>query len=194
MMNNKRNLIGVLIAIIILMAIYVGFTYNSIVKKEEHYKLEWNEVQNNYQRRLELVPNLVNVVKGGAEFEQSTLQKVTEARAQLLNVSGDISPEAYTQQTAVQNDVARASNTLIVSVESYPELKGTRAFIGLQAQLEGTERRIKVARRDFNEAIADYNSFIRRFPSNLVAGLFKFKPKEGFQAGKGTEEAVEIKF
>lgn len=193
-MIDKKVLIGVISGVIILIAVYVGITFNSLVKKEEKVKLQWNEVQNNYQRRLELMPNLVNVVKGGAEFEQTTLQKVTEARSQLLNVTGDISPEEYSKQTAIQNDLARTANELIITVEKYPDLKGTEAFIGLQAQIEGTERRIKVARKDFNASIADYNTLVRSVPTNLVAGLFKFKPKEGFQAGKGTEEAVEIKF
>ena len=193
-MKDKKIFIGVILGIILLISIYTGITYNSIINKEEKVQLQWNEVQNNYQRRIELLPNLINVVKGGAEYEKSTLKKVTEARAQMLNVAGESSPESYSKLTNAQNELATSVNSLLISVENYPDLKGTQAFIGLQAQLEGTERRIKVARKDFNEAIADYNVLIRKFPTNIVAGLFKFKPKAGFQAGEGTEKVVEIKF
>ncbi|MEP6712819.1 MAG: LemA family protein, partial [Ferruginibacter sp.] len=146
--------------------------------------------------RIDLVPNLVNVVKGGAQYEQSTLQKVTEARARAtsVNVTGDLSADKYNQQTAAQDELAGAANRLMVTVEKYPDLKGTKAFAGLQTQLEGTERRIKVARKDFNGAIADYNSSVRGFPVKLVAGLFGFKPMEGFQSDAGTDKAQEIKF
>ena len=195
-MNNKRYSGYIVGAVVILLGIYMVVTYNSLVKKEEKVKLQWNEVQNAYQRRLDLVPNLVNVVQGGANYEQNTLQKVTEARAKAtsVDVSGDVTADKFNQQTAVQDELAGAANRLVIAVENYPDLKGTKAFVGLQAQLEGTERRIKVARKDFNASIADYNSSVRSFPTKLVAGLFGFHPKEGFQSDAGTDKAQEIKF
>ncbi len=195
-MNNKRYSGYIAGAVVILLGIYLMVTYNSLVKKEEKVKLQWNEVQNAYQRRIDLVPNLVNVVKGGADFEQTTLQKVTEARAKAtgINVTGDLSADKYNQQTVAQDELAGAANRLMVVVEKYPDLKGTKAFAGLQIQLEGTERRIKVARKDFNASIADYNSSVRGFPAKIVAGVFGFKPREGFQADGGTDKSVEIKF
>ncbi len=194
---KKKSYSGYIIGgIVIILGIWMIVTYNGLVKKQEKVKLQWNEVQNTYQRRLDLVPNLVNVVKGGAEYEQTVLQKIVEARSKAasLNVAGDVSADKYNQQTAAQNELAGEANKLIIAVEKYPELKGTRAFTGLQAQLIGTERRIKIARKDFNEAIADYNSSVKGFPAKLIAGMLGFAPKEGFQSGVGTEDAIEIKF
>lgn len=194
---KKKSYSGYIIGgIIIILAIFLAVTYNSLVKKQEKVKLQWNEVQNTYQRRLDLIPNLINVVKGGADYEKSVLQKVIEARSKASSVSasGDLSADKYNQQTAAQDELAGAANRLLISVEKYPELKGTKAFSDLQNQLIGTERRIKVARKDFNAAIADYNSSVKSFPTKLVAGLFGFAPKEGFQSDSGTDKAVEIKF
>ncbi|MGH2649447.1 MAG: LemA family protein [Ginsengibacter sp.] len=194
---KKKSYSGYIIgAILILLSIYFIITYNSLVKKDEKVKLQWNEVQNAYQRRLDLVPNLVNVVQGGAQYEKNTLEKVTQARAQAtaVNVSGDISADKYNQQTIAQDELAGAANRLMVSVENYPDLKGTKAFVGLQTQLEGTERRIKVARKDFNASIADYNNSVRWFPSNIVASIFGFHPRNGFQSDAGSDKSVEIKF
>ena len=195
-MNSKRYSGYIIGAIVIFLGIYSMVTFNALVKKEEKVKLQWNEVQNAYQRRIDLVPNLVNVVKGGADFEQTTLQKVTEARAKAtsVNVSGDLSADKYNQQTAAQDELAGAANRLMIVVEKYPDLKGTKAFAGLQTQLEGTERRIKVARKNFNASIADYNSSVKSFPTKIVAGVLGFKSREGFQSGAGTDKAQEIKF
>lgn len=196
-MNNKRwsgYLIG---GIVILLCIFLMVTYNSLVKKEEQVKLQWNEVQNAYQRRIDFIPNVVNVVKGQADFEQTTLQQLTEARAKAaaVNVTGnEISAEKFNQQIAAQDGLAAATNRLLITVEKYPELKGAAAFKGLQTQLEGTERRIKVARKDFNVSIADYNSSVRSFPTKIVAGIFGFKAREGFQSDAGADKSVEIKF
>lgn len=196
-MNNKRYSGYIIGGIIVLLGIYVMLTFNSLVKKQENVKLQWNEVQNAYQRRIDFIPNVVNVVKGQADFEQATLVMVTEARskAQSVNISqGDVSAEKYNQQAAAQDELAKAANRLVITVEKYPELKGTAAFEGLQTQLEGTERRIKVARKDFNGAIAGYNSSVKSFPTKIVAGIFGFQPKEGFQSDAGADKAVEIKF
>jgi LemA protein len=196
-MNNKRWSGYIIGGIVILLGIFLIVTYNSLVKKEEQVKLQWNEVQNAYQRRIDFIPNVVNVVKGQAGFEQTTLQQLTEARAKAtaVNVSAnEISFDKFNQQSAAQNELAAATNRLLITVEKYPELKGAAAFKGLQTQLEGTERRIKVARKDFNVAIADYNSSVRSFPTKIVAGVFGFKAREGFQSDTGADKSIEIKF
>lgn len=179
--------------LLILLGIVVITTYNGLVRKEEKVNLTWNEVQNAYQRRLDLVPNLVNVVRGGADYEQETLQKVTEARARTTGVN-PADAAGVNASVQAQNEMATAVNRLLVNVENYPDLKGTKAFADLQVQLEGTERRIRFARKDFNAAIQDYNSSVRAFPANMIGGMFGFKPREGFEAAAGADKAVEIKF
>lgn len=195
---NKKNYSGYIIGgILVMMGIWLITTFNALVKKEEKVKLQWNEVQNAYQRRIDFIPNVVNVVKGQADFEQTTLIKITEARAKATSVnisSDDVSAEKYKQQTEAQDELAGAANRLVIAVEKYPELKGAAAFEGLQIQLEGTERRIKIARKDFNGAIADYNSSVKSFPTKIAAGVFGFHPKEGFQSDAGADKSVEIKF
>jgi len=183
-------------AILLVLLTWIITSYNSLVKKQEKVKLQWSEVQNTYQRRLDLIPNLVNVVKGVSDFEQTTLEKITEARSRAITglSNNELTAENYQQQSRLQDTLAAAANRLIIQIERYPALKGTAAYAGLQTQLEGTERRIRVARNDFNETVADYNKKVRGFPSNLVAGIFGFKRKEGFEAASGTEKAVEIKF
>jgi len=196
-MNNKRYSGYIIGGVLVLLAIYLLVTFNGLVAKEEKVKLQWNEVQNAYQRRIDFIPNVVNIVKGLTDFEQGTLVKITEARAKATSVnisSGDVTAEKYKQQLAAQDELAGAANRLVIAVEKYPELKGTAAFEGLQTQLEGTERRIKIARKDFNGSIADYNSSVKSFPTKIVAGLFGFKPMEGFQSDAGAEKSVEIKF
>jgi LemA protein len=196
-MQKKRNT-GLIIAgaVLLLLVIFMVSTYNSLVKKEEKVKQQWSEVQSTYQRRIDLVPNLVNTVKGVSDFEQSTLEQIAAARGEALSgMSNDsLTAENYAAQQRTQDNLATATNRLIVVIERYPTLKGTAAYSGLQTQLEGTERRIKVARNDFNAAVADYNKQVRGFPGNLVAGLFGYKPKEGFEAVAGSDKSVEIKF
>jgi LemA protein len=196
-MNKKKYPIFIAAGVLLIVAIFFIVSYNSLVKKEEKVKLQWNEMQNAYQRRLDLIPSLVNTVKGTAEFEQTTLQEIAEARAKAASVtiSGD-GPVAdqYQQQTNAQNELAGAANHLLIKVEKYPTLQGTAAFRGLQAQLEGTERRIKFARKDFNAAVADYNSSVRGFPTKIVAGMFGFRARDGFTADEGSDQSKEIKF
>ncbi len=195
---NSRSRSGYIIgAIVVIIGIFLIINYNGLVKKEEQVKLQWNEVQNAYQRRADFIPNVVNIVKGQTNFEQTTLVQVTEARAKASAVTvsaNNLTAENYNQQIAAQDGLAAATNKLLITVEKYPDLKGAAAFKGLQTQLEGTERRIKVARKDFNEAIQDYNSSVRGFPTKVVAGLFGFKPREGFQSDAGANKAIEIKF
>jgi LemA protein len=196
-MKNKRYSGYIVGAIIILIGILVITSYNKLVNQDEKVKLQWSEVQNAYQRRTDLIPNLVNVVKGQTDFEQTTLQKVTEARAKASSVNfsaEELTPEKIQQSNKAQNELATATNNLIIVIEKYPNLTGAEAFRGLQTQLEGTERRVKFARKDFNEAIAAYNSSVRSFPASLIARLFGFKSKEGFQSDAGAEKVIEIKF
>ena len=183
-------------AILLILVIWVFTSYNSLIKNEEKVKLQWSEVQSTYQRRLDLIPSLVNVVKGVSDFEQTTLTKITEARSKALSgmSNDDITAENYQKQKQLQDTLAASANRMIMLIEKYPTLKGTAAYSGLQTQLEGSERRIKVARNDFNKAVADYNRKVRSFPTNIVAGLFGFKKKDGFEAAAGTEKSVEIKF
>ena len=178
-----------------MLVIYLVTTYNSLIKKEEKVKQAWSQVQSTYQRRLDLVPNLVNVVKGVSEFESGTLEDIARARSRALETrTDDVSAENYNKQKSTQDTLAAATNRLILVIEKYPVLKGTAAYRGLQTQLVGTERRIKVARTDFNAAVADYNTTVRSSGAGPVAGLFGFKVKEGFQADAGAEKSVEIKF
>lgn len=194
-MAAKKSLvypIGIVIAII---GIYTVVTYNSFVKKEEKVQQMWSDVQNTYQRRLDLTPNLVNIVKGMSQFEQGTLTQIAEARSKAMQVhAANINAENYNIQSQIQDTLAAASNRLIAVIEKYPTLRGTEAYRGLQVQLEGNERRIKVARNDFNAAVADYNKTVKPFPNNIAAKLFGFSPKEGFTASIGADKNIEIKF
>jgi LemA protein len=192
----KKNWL-VIGGILLVIAVLLVTTYNGLVNKEEKVKLQWNEVQNAYQRRISLIPNIVNVVKGVSDFEQTTLQKITEARNKAASVkinTNTVSADEFNQQSAAQDELATATNNLIIRIEKYPTLKGTAAYSGLQTQLEGTERRIKVARQDFNEAINKYNNSVRSFPTKLMAGIFGFKEKTGFQSDAGADKSIEIKF
>lgn len=192
---NKRSSGIIIGAIVAVVAIWLITTYNALVKKQEKVSLQWNEIQNAYQRRLDLIPNLVNVVKGGADFEQTTLQKIAAARAKAQSLSvTNVTAENLSNVTAAQNELANEAMRLVAVIEKYPDLKGAKAFLDLQAQLEGTERRIKFARKDFNEAIQDYNSRVKTFPTKLVAGILGFPAKEGFVADAGADKAEEIKF
>lgn len=182
--------------ILLILIVWIITSRNGLVSKQEKIKLQWSEVQNTYQRRLDLIPNLVNVVKGVSDFEKTTLEQIATARANALSgLSNDeLTAENYQKQKQLQDSLAVSANRMIVLIEKYPTLKGTAAYSGLQLQLEKTEFRIRIARNDFNKAVADYNQKVRSFPSNLVAGIFGFKTKEGFAADAGTDKSVEIKF
>ncbi|MEO7307858.1 MAG: LemA family protein [Ferruginibacter sp.] len=196
-MNKKRYTGFIIGGILLVIAIFMITTYNGLVNKDEKVKLQANEVQNAYQRRLDLIPNIVNVVKGVSDFEQTTLEKIAEARSKAASVNintNNVSANEFNQQAAAQDELASATNNLIIRIEKYPTLKGTAAYLGLQTQLEGTERRIKIARKDFNEAINKYNTAVRTFPTKLVAGIFGFKEKTGFQSDAGSGKSIEIKF
>ncbi len=171
--------------------------YNGLIGQDENVKKSWNNVQSEYQRRTDLIPNLVNTVKGAANFEQQTLVQLVEARAKAtsVNISADnLTPEKLAEFQQAQAQVSSGIGRLLAVVENYPELKANQNFQALQAQLEGTENRIKVARNDFNAAVQEYNVKVRSFPMNLLAGMFGFKAKEGFKADPGSERAPDVKF
>lgn len=192
-MKNLLIVIGILIVIF-----GIGScSYNSMVKLDENCKNQWGNVQSQYQRRADLIPNLVATVKGVANFEQSTLVQVTEARAKATSIQVDptkLTPETIQKYQAAQGQLTTALGRLLVASENYPELKANENFSALQAQLEGTENRIAVARNDFNSSVQDYNSKIRSFPSNIIAGIGGFTPKGYFQAEAGSEKAPTVKF
>jgi LemA protein len=196
-MNKKRYTGYIIGGLLVVIGIFLIITYNSLVKKEVRMQTQWSEVQNAYQRRLDLIPSLINTVKGAAGFEQNVLTEIAAARskAQSINIdSANVDAAKFQEQNAAQNGLANASNKIIITIEKYPVLKGTESFLALQTDLLGTERRIKVARKDFNEAVRDYNSSVRSFPTSMVAGIFGFKAKNGFEADAGSDKATEIKF
>ena len=172
-------------------------SYNSIVKMDEDTKAKWGTVQSQYQRRADLIPNLVATVKGVANFEKSTLTAVTEARAKATSIQVDptkLTPETIQKYQAAQGQLSTALGRLLVASENYPNLKANDNFTALQAQLEGTENRISVARMDFNTSVQAYNSAIREFPANLTAKMFGFATKGYFQADAASQAAPKVSF
>ncbi|EAZ81884.1 LemA family protein [Algoriphagus machipongonensis] len=195
----KKLLIPILILAVVGIFIYtkaVG-TYNQFVQTEEQINGQWAEVETQYQRRADLIPNLVNTVKGYADFEQETLTGVVEARAKATSVNVDASnltPDKLAQFQEAQDQLSGALSRLLVTVERYPDLKANQNFLELQAQLEGTENRIAVARRKFNESVQAYNSNLRIFPNNIFAGWYDFEQKGYFEAAAGSENAPSVQF
>lgn len=189
--------VGIIIAIVAVLLLWGGCQYNGMVGVDETVSKAWNNVESEYQRRNDLIPNLVNTVKGYADFEQKTLTDVIEARAKAtsVNVNADnLTPEKLAEFQQAQSEVSSTLSRLLVSVERYPDLKANQNFMDLQKQLEGTENRIKVARNDFNAAVADYNVKVRRFPGKIVASILGFDPKEGFKADPGANVAPTVTF
>ena len=171
--------------------------YNGLVKQDEVVKKAWNDVQTEYQNRSDLVPNLVNTVKGAANFEQETLTKVIEARSKATSIqlkAEDLTPENMAKFEEAQSQLSGALSRLLVTVEKYPDLKAVQGFQQLQGQLEGIENNIKNSRKVFNEAINGYNVKVRSFPMNILAGMFGFSAKEGFKAEAGAEKAPKVEF
>jgi LemA protein len=168
-----------------------------MVEKEVNVEAKWGEVQNQYQRRSDLIPNLVNTVKGAANFEQKTLTDVIAARASATSIkvnADDLTPEKLQQFQAAQGQLSQALGRLMVVSERYPELKANQNFLALQDQLEGTENRITVARKNFNEAVQDYNVKVRQFPASLFAGMLGFEKKGMFEAEASAQKAPEVQF
>jgi LemA protein len=200
-MKGTRNLTLLIVGAIVLILFAWGCGgYNGLVKQDETVKNKWNNVQSSYQRRADLIPNLVATVKGAANFEKETYIQVALARAgqlkQAVNVSSDsLNPQKVQQiQQAGKEALDAARTALNITVERYPDLKATANFTGLQAELEGTENRINVARMDFNDAVNTYNTKVRSFPTNIFAGIMGFKSRQGFAAEAGSEKAPEVKF
>ena len=187
----------VVIVIVVLLVIWAIGGYNGLVSQEESVKTAWSQVENQYQRRSDLIPNLVNTVKGYAAHESETLESVIAARNVANNATVDpdnLTPDAINNYQAAQGQVTSALDRLMVVVERYPDLKANQNFLELQAQLEGTENRIAVARKDFNDAARTYNTRVRRFPNNIIAGLFGFKQYPYFEAVEGANVAPVVEF
>ncbi|MGB6037086.1 MAG: LemA family protein [Cryomorphaceae bacterium] len=171
--------------------------YNTLVEQEEQVAQAWSKVETQYQRRSDLIPNLVNTVKGYADFEQETLTAVIEARSNATSINVDaenLTPEAIAEFQQAQGKLSGALSRLLVTVERYPDLKANQQFSQLQAQLEGTENRISVARDRFNESVGTYNTSTRKFPKNITAGMFGFDQKGYFESDAGTENAPQVEF
>jgi len=199
MKNIKKSWIIIAVIAIFAIMIYsnVKGTYNKIVTFEENINGKWAQVTTDYQRRLDLIPNLVSTVKGYADFEKETLTAVIEARAKAtsVNVSADnLNPAMFQQFQEAQQGLSSSLSKLLVTVERYPELKANQSFLELQAQLEGTENRIANSRRKFNESTQSYNTYIKTFPRNIYATVFGFEKKIYFEAEAGAEKAPEVKF
>ena len=198
MTKNKKPfiLIGI-VALIILIGGWLMSGYNDMQELDEDVNREWSQVENQYQRRLDLIPNLVNVVKGYASHEKETLEGVIEARAKATQTTIDpsnMTEEQFANFQKSQDGLSGALNRLMVVVEKYPELKATDNFKQLQAQLEGTENRITVARKSYNDAATIYNKLVRRFPNNMLAGIFGFSVRPQFKAQEGAESAPTVQF
>lgn len=195
---SKGKIILIIVGILIVGAIGSVFTtYNSLVTKDETVSNKWADVQTQYQRRSDLIPNLVNTVKGYAKHESETLQGVVNARAKATQISvnaEDLTPERMRQIQAAQGELTQALGKLLRITENYPDLKANQSFSELQAQLEGTENRISVSRKNYNEAVQNYNVSVRRFPANIVAGMFGFDKKTPFEADAAAQKAPTVEF
>lgn len=200
---KKGTIIGLSIAGIIILFIIILIswgikTYNNLVTINEEVNQSWSQVENQYQRRADLIPNLVNTVKGYANFERGVLTDVTEARAKVsqFNITPEVlnDPQAFQKFEQLQGNLSSALSRLLVTVENYPELKANENFLQLQAQLEGTENRISVERRKFNLSVQNYNTTIKRFPAAFFAGIFGFREKSYFKSIAGSETPPKVEF
>ena len=196
-MKKLLTILAPVIAIIFLLYITVGQYYNKGIVYQENAKTAWSKVESAYQRRADLIPNLVETVKGYAKHEKETLESVIKARAAATQMKIDptnITPEQLAKFQQAQQGLSGALSRLLVTVEKYPELKADKHFLELQSQLEGTENRIKVERDRYNDAVNEYNIHIKKFPGNMFAGMFGFKEMARFQSEKGAEKAPKVQF
>lgn len=202
-MRNKGLLIGCSLGAVVLLIVFLVFSYgvskyNQLVSLNEEVSKAWSQVENQYQRRYDLIPNLVETVKGVANFEKETYIAVTEARAKVgqIQITPQMleDPNAFERFQAAQDNLSSALSRLLVAVENYPQLKANENFLQLQAQLEGTENRISVERKRFNEAVQSFNTTIKRFPTNIIAGMFGFNEKQYFKAVTGAETPPKVQF
>ena len=195
----KKTWIVVIVIAVVLLFFYSSIkgTYNMLVAKQEQVKAQWSQVENVYQRRADLIPNLVNTVKGYASHEKETLEGVVQARAKATSVNIDankLTAQNFQKFQQAQAGLTQALSRLMVVVERYPNLKANQNFLELQAQLEGTENRIATERRRFNDVTQSYNTFRRTFPKNIIANMFGFTEKPYFKASQGADKAPEVKF
>ena len=197
-MNLKKQLGWIIpVALLVVIILWAISGYNGMVSMDESVQGKWADVETQYQRRADLIPNLVSTVKGYAAHESETLESVVKARSEASSVKVDpenITPEKLAEYQKAQSGVSSALGRLMGIVEKYPDLKANQNFLELQSQREGTENRINVARRDFNEAAKQYNTSIRRFPKNIIAGVVGFEKKAYFGAEKGAEQAPKVEF
>ncbi len=195
----KKGYIVLIVIAVVILSIFFWFrgSYNGMVSMSETVSSQWSNVENQYQRRLDLIPNLVNTVKGYAAHEQQTLEEVVNARAKATQTQinfDQLDESAIKKINNIQGELSSALSRLMAISESYPDLKANQNFLELQAQLEGTENRIAVERRKFNESVKEYNAYIRQFPKNMIAGMFGFVPKPYFEATAGAENAPKVEF
>lgn len=194
--NNQRTLI-IIVAVFLAIGAFVITKYNGLVAQDENVNKAWGNVETQYQRRSDLIPNLVETVKGYASHEKTTLESVTNARSKATQIQmnvNDLSEQKLKQYQQAQGEITAALGKLIALSENYPDLKANENFKDLQVQLEGTENRISESRRQFNEAVQHYNMTVRTFPGNVIAGLFGFEKKNGFVAETGSEKAPQVNF
>ncbi|MGD9930629.1 MAG: LemA family protein [Mangrovibacterium sp.] len=196
-MKKTWIILAIIVVVALVMYSSVKGTYNTMVTMDEGVSASWAQVENVYQRRADLIPNLVNTVKGYASHERETLEGVIEARSKATSVNinpENLTPESLQQFQDAQSGLTSALSRLMVVVEQYPDLKANQNFLDLQAQLEGTENRIAVERRKFNESAQSFNTFIRTFPKNIYANIFGFEKKSYFEAEQGAEKAPQVSF
>lgn len=195
-MKKNKGLI-ITIVVIVLVALWGILSYNGLVGMDENVSNQWANVETQYQRRSDLIPNLVNTVKGYAKHESQTLEAVMAARSQATQVKIDPSnctPQQLAAYQKAQGDVTTALGKLLAITENYPDLKANQNFLELQSQLEGTENRVNVARKDFNDSAKEYNTSLRRFPRNIIASMFGFEKRNYFEAEAGAEKAPKVEF
>ncbi len=192
------GVIGFLLVIGLIIFGWVTSTYNQIVSLDEAINQAWSQVENQYQRRYDLIPNLVETVKGYAKHEREVFTQVTEARAKVgqITITPEVlkDPQAFARFQQAQDALSSALSRLLAVAENYPQLKANENFLQLQAQLEGTENRIAVERRRYNEVVQRYNTYIRRFPANIIAGMFGFRERPYFKAAEQAQEAPKVQF
>ncbi len=194
---KKNGLIIVVLVFLVGGVLYIMGIYNTFVNKNEEVSTAWGQVENQYQRRMDLIPNLVNTVKGYAAHEKETLESVVQARTQVAQTKIDpskLDAASLAKFQEAQGALSSALSRLMVVVEKYPDLKANQNFLTLQAQLEGTENRISYERKQFNDKAKEYNMYCRRFPNNMFAGMFGFQPKDYFHAEAGADKAVAVEF
>lgn len=193
----KNKFLWIAIIVVAVLFFWTKGVYNNMVTQDEGVKTAWSQVENQYQRRMDLIPNLVNTVKGYASHEKETLQGVVSARAEATKTTIDpsnLTEESLKRFQSAQGELSNALSRLMMVMERYPELKANQNFMELQAQLEGTENRISVERKRFNEVAKAYNTYVRQFPNNILSGMFGFQPKAYFTAESGAEKAPKVEF